>query len=124
MKLANYNKIVMYDVRSVINIHRMKDPDMTHKLKKFTNSRTIELVREYDYNKWDRSFQHVKYQGILCFDRENFSGGLYSFKNDQIITLDISQGILVMFDPTVVSLRKHNIDENPDTFRDVVLLYE
>jgi len=130
MMLAKYNKLCVYDVRSIINIHKLKlkDPGMIVKLKSVTDSLNVEYIREYCKNKFNhRGFEKVDHHGILCCDREYFSGGLYSFINGtDVISLDISQGLLILFDPSVVTVKKHNIDEHVDNtvegFRDVVIL--
>jgi len=132
MLLQKYKQLHLYDIRSVINISRIKEEKTIIKLKSITQSKYIEFAKETYNTNFDDEFSKVKYHGILNYSHENFSGGLYSFlefeaaaiDHNKRIQIDISPGYLLLFNPDLYIIKKHRIDNNSDdTCRHVIYIY-
>jgi len=126
MLLQKYKQLHLYDIRSVINISRIKEEKTIIKLKSITQSKYIEFAKETYNTNFDHEFTKVTYHGILNYSHENFSGGLYSFRGEYInpISIDISPGYLLLFNPDLYIIKKNRIDNNSEeTCRHVIYLY-
>lgn len=128
MLLQKHNQLHLYDIRSVINISRIKEEKTIYQLKSITRAKHIEFAKETYNTNFDDEFTRVKYHGILNYSHENFSGGLYSFRADKenikSIQIDISPGYLLLFNPDLYIIKKHRIDNNSDdTCRHVIYIY-
>lgn len=138
MLLQKHNQLHLYDIRSVINISRIKEEKTIYQLKSITQAKHIEFAKETYNTMFSDDFDKVSYHGILNYSHENFSGGLYSFRDaeaaeeDKVakeyirpITIDISPGYLLLFNPDLYIIKKHRIDNNSDdTCRHVIYIYK
>lgn len=127
MILQKHANFTLFDVRSVINVNRVKEDHVIHKIKKLTRTNRINIIREDHDTLFDDDFAHIRYNGVLCCKQEDFSGGLFCFQNmvnKNKIRLDLSIGFLVIFDPKIYTIKKYKIDyKTKDTHREIMNLY-
>ena len=127
MILQKHASFTLFDARPVINVNRVKEDRMIHKIKELTRANRVNLIRENHETLFGDDFEHISYHGVLCCKQEDFSGGLFCFKNvinKNVIRLDLSTGFLVVFDPKIYTVKKYRIDyRTKDTHRDIMNLY-
>ncbi len=121
MLLQNHKHVRLYDARPIININHVlvKNNNSLNKLKHLSNSTNLTFVTEsptkFDF---DDEFHKLPYKGYLCLQQDELRGGLFDFKDidtNNTYSMDISQGFIVILNPNIVYVRKHNIQSGERT---------